>query len=85
MSVWKDARELGKAAANIAVALANGKKIDNAIKWAGGPKGVEMDAILLKPVPITWDNLDIVIAAGWVKKQVVCQGVDSAKAPAACK
>ena len=85
VSVWKDARELGKAAANIAVALANGKKIDNAIKWAGGPKGVEMDAILLKPVPITWDNLDIVIAAGWVKKQVVCQGVDSAKAPAACK
>jgi D-xylose transport system substrate-binding protein len=85
VSVWKDARELGKAAANIAVALANGKKIDNAIKWAGGPKGVEMDAILLKPVPITWDNLNIVIDAGWVKKQVVCQGVDVAKAPAACK
>jgi D-xylose transport system substrate-binding protein len=36
-------------------------------------------------VPITWDNLNIVIDAGWVKKQVVCQGVDSAKAPAACK
>ncbi len=85
VSVWKDARELGKAAANIAVALANGKKIDNAIKWAGGPKGVAMDAILLKPVPITWDNLNIVIDAGWVKKQVVCQGVDAAKAPAACK
>ena len=85
VSVWKDARELGKAAANIAVALANGKKIDDAIKWAGGPKGVEMDAILLKPVPITWDNLSLVIEAGWVKKQVVCQGVDSAKAPAACK
>ena len=85
VSVWKDARELGKAAANIAVALANGKKIDNAIKWSGGPKGVEMDAILLKPVPITRDNLDIVIKAGWVKKQVVCQGVDAADAPAACK
>ena len=85
VSVWKDARELGKAAANIAVALANGKKVDNAIKWAGGPKGVEMDAILLKPVPITWDNLNIVIDAGWVKKQVVCQGVVSAKTPNACK
>ncbi len=85
VSVWKDARELGKAAADIAVALANGKKIENAIKWSGGPKGVEMDAILLKPVPITWDNLNVVIDAGWVKKQVVCQGVDSAKAPAACK
>ena len=85
VSVWKDARELGKAAADIAVALANGQKINNAIKWAGGPKGVEMDAILLKPVPVTWDNLNVVIDAGWVKKQVVCQGVDSAKAPAACK
>jgi D-xylose transport system substrate-binding protein len=85
VSVWKDARELGKAAANIAVALASGQKIDDAIKWSGGPKGVEMDAILLKPVPITWDNLGIVIDAGWVEKEVVCQGVDSAKAPAACK
>ncbi len=85
VSVWKDARELGKAAANIAVALANGKKIGNAIKWSGGPKGVEMDAILLKPVPITRANLAIVIDADWVKKQVVCQGVDAGMAPGACK
>jgi D-xylose transport system substrate-binding protein len=83
--VWKDARELGKAAADIAVAQATGKKIDNAIKWSGGPKGIEMDAILLKPVPITQANLDKVITAGWVKKEVVCQGVDAAKAPAVCK
>ena len=33
----------------------------------------------------TKDNLDMVISAGWVKKQVVCQGVQSTKAPAACK
>ncbi len=85
VSVWKDARELGKAAANIAVALANGNKIDNAIQWAGGPKGVKMDAILLKPVPITRANLAIVIDADWVKKQVVCQGVDAGMAPSACK
>jgi D-xylose transport system substrate-binding protein len=85
VSVWKDARDLGKAAADIAVALANGKKVPNAIKWSGGPKKVEMDAILLKPVPITQDNLDEVIKAGWVSKEVVCQGVDPANAPAACK
>jgi D-xylose transport system substrate-binding protein len=84
VSVWKDARELGKTAANVAVALAKGNKIDNAIQWAGGPKGVKMDAILLKPVPITRANLDAVIDAGWVKKEVVCQGV-GAMAPAACK
>ena len=85
VSVWKDARELGKAAANIAVALANGQKIDSAIKWSGGPKGVAMEAILLKPVPITRANLANVIEAGWVKKQVVCQGVDGGRAPSACK
>jgi len=85
VSVWKDARELGKAAADVAVALANGNKIANAIPWAGGPKGVKMDAILLKPVPITRANLNAVIDAGWVNKQVVCQGVAGAQAPAACK
>ncbi len=85
VSVWKDARELGKAAANIAVALAKGEKVENAGKWAGGPKGIEMDSILLKPVPIVRDNLNIVIDAGWVSKDVVCQGVDAAKSPAACK
>jgi D-xylose transport system substrate-binding protein len=85
VSVWKDARELGKAAADVAVALANGNKIANAIPWAGGPKGVKMDASLLKPVPITRANLNAVIDAGWVNKQVVCQGVAGAQAPAACK
>ncbi len=85
VSVWKDARELGKAAANIAVALAKGEKVDNATKWAGGPKGIEMDSILLKPVPVTMDNLNNVIDAGWVEKQVVCQGVAAEKSPAACK
>ena len=78
VSVWKDARALGKAAADIAVALAEGKMVADAIKWSGGPKGIEMSAILLKPVPITRDNLDTVIEAGWVTKQVVCQGVDAA-------
>ena len=85
VSVWKDARVLGKAAADIAVALAEGKMVAEAIKWSGGPKGIEMSAILLKPVPITRDNLGTVIEAGWVTKQVVCQGVDAATAPAACQ
>lgn len=85
VSVWKDARDLGKAAADIAVKLAKGEKVDGAAKWAGGPKKVEMTAIFLAPVPITQDKLNVVIDAGWVAKDVVCQGVDAAKAPAACK
>ena len=85
VSVWKDARELGKSAADIAVALAKGEKIGRAIQWSGGPKGVAMEAILLKPVPITRANLNLVIEAGWVQKQVVCQGVNVGIAPGACK
>ncbi|MBN9525377.1 MAG: D-xylose ABC transporter substrate-binding protein [Alphaproteobacteria bacterium] len=88
VSVWKDARALGKRSAEIAVDLSKGTapdKIAGAAKWAEGAKKVPMDAILLTPVPITRDNLDVVIAAGWVTKDVVCQGVEAAKAPAACK
>lgn len=87
VSVWKDARELGKKAGEVAVMLAKGTdptKVEGAIKWSGGAKGVEMDAILLAPMPITRDNLDVVIKAGWVSKDVVCQGV-SKNVPAACK
>jgi len=86
VSVWKDSRELGKNAATIAAMLADGKKmgeIPNVMKWADGPNKVEMDAIFLKPVAITKDNLNVVIDAGWVKKDVVCQGVKADVA--ACK
>ena len=78
VSVWKDARDLGRAAGEIAVALAKGAMmadIKGAEKWSGGPKGVEMTSIFLKPLPITRDNLNVVIDAGWVAKDVVCQAV----------
>ena len=58
--------------------LADGKKmsdIPGAVKFAGGPKKVEMNSLFLKPIPITKDNLDVVIDAGWIKKDEVCQGV----------
>ncbi len=86
VSVWKDARELGKNAAAIASLLAKGTAmadVPGAVKWSGGPGGVEMDAIFLAPVPITKDNLNEVIDAGWVSKDVVCQGV-KAGTTAAC-
>jgi len=78
VSVWKDSRELGKAAASIAIELAKGTALDKvtgATKFSDGPKGVEMNAVLLAPIPITKDNLNLVIDAGWVAKDVVCQGV----------
>ena len=77
VSVWKDARQLGKAAGNIADMLASGKAmsdIPNAVKWSGGAKGVEMNAIFLAPTPITKDNISVVIDAGHIAKAKVCEG-----------
>ncbi len=85
VSVWKDARALGRRAARAAVALARGtapEAIPGAAPWSSGPRGVAVPAILLEPVPITRENLDVVIASGWVTKQAACRGVDGAGAPA---
>jgi D-xylose transport system substrate-binding protein len=87
VTIWKDSRELGKEAADIAAALADGKKMEeipNVQKFAGGANKVEVNAVFLTPVPVTKDNLGVVIEAGWVTKDVVCQGV-KADAVAACK
>ncbi|MBN2630316.1 MAG: substrate-binding domain-containing protein [Rhodobacteraceae bacterium] len=77
VSVWKDSRQLGAAAANIASALAGGAALDSvegAVKWSGGAKGVEMNAIFLAPTPITKDNLNVVIDAGHISKEQACEG-----------
>jgi len=78
VSVWKDARALGKQAAEVASLLADGKtmsEIPGVTKFAGGPKKVEMNTLLLTPIPITKDNLNVVIDAGWIGKAEICKGV----------
>ena len=78
VSVWKDSRALGKAAAEAAVAIADGKAIKDlpgVAKFNKGKKGVEMNSILLAPDPITKDNLNDVIDAGWITKDKACAGV----------
>jgi D-xylose transport system substrate-binding protein len=78
VSVWKDARLLGRTAAEQAMTLAKGTKLgalQGTRTWADGPRKVPMTSILLTPVPITKDNLEVVIQAGWVPKDVVCRGV----------
>ncbi len=52
MSVWKDSRELGKKAGEIASELAAGKSMDEiegTVKFSGGPKGVEMNSYFIAP------------------------------------
>ena len=78
VSVFKDSRELGRNAAEIAMQLAGGKKLNEIAgvqTWSEGPKKQAMTAVFLKPVPITRDNLNLVVDSGWVAKDVVCQGV----------
>ena len=78
VSVWKDARELGKAAGEVAVALAQGTAmadVDGMVEFTT-PEGNVMNSILLTPVPITQDNLSVVVDAGWITTDTLCQGVD---------
>ncbi|MCZ8180121.1 MAG: D-xylose ABC transporter substrate-binding protein [Rhizobium sp.] len=86
VSVWKDSRELGKKAGEIANELAAGKSMDEiagTVKFSGGPKGVEMNSYFIAPLPITKENLNVVIDAGWITKEEACQGV-AAGSVAAC-
>ena len=87
VSVWKDSRVLGKVAGEAANDLADGKKVADVAKgntFADGSKKVKMSAILIPPVAITRDNLNLVIDAGWITKEKACAGADAAKVPA-CK
>jgi D-xylose transport system substrate-binding protein len=85
VSVWKDARVLGREAAEAAVLIAAGKPVPGTVTWAEGERKVAMTSKFLKPVAITRDNLDVVLNAKWISKDALCRGVNVAKAPAACK
>ncbi|MGR3839824.1 MAG: D-xylose ABC transporter substrate-binding protein [Cognatishimia sp.] len=83
VSVWKDARDLGRSAGEIAVALAGGgmmKDVEGAQAWTS-PAGTTMTATFLAPVPITADNLSLVVDAGWITQESLCQGVSGGPAP----
>lgn len=83
VSVWKDARDLGRNAGEIAVTLANGAMmadIDGAVEWTS-PSGTTMWAKFLPPIPVTQDNLDVVVDAGWIDLETLCQGVSDGPSP----
>jgi len=83
VSVWKDARELGRAAGQIAVTLAKGVPMGTVYgssDWTS-PGGTTMTAIFLSPNPITAANLDAVVDAGWIEQEKLCQGVTNGPSP----
>jgi D-xylose transport system substrate-binding protein len=78
VSVWKNAKDLGKVAAEAANALADGAdmaSIAGVAKFSGGKNGVEMNSILLAPTPITKANINVAIDAGHITKDQACAGV----------
>ena len=85
LTVWKDARELGTAAAEAAIALCgnpDASKISGAAPFTT-PGGNEISSIFLSPKAITKDNLNEVLDAGWTDAATLCQGV-TAGSVAAC-
>jgi D-xylose transport system substrate-binding protein len=79
VDVWKDARELGTAAGEAAIQLCGDPDI-SAVEGTApfeSPGGNELTSILLEPIPITQDNLDVVLDAGWIDQETLCQGVEA--------
>jgi D-xylose transport system substrate-binding protein len=77
VSVWKNSIELGQAAGKAALELCKNPDITKvtgakASKTAGG---LDSYSLLLNPVPITKDNLQVVLDANWITKDVLCKGV----------
>ena len=81
VSVWKDSRELGRQAGEIAIQLLESggdlSAVEGATTFSDGPNGVDMTSILLAPTAITQDNLNLMLEAEWLSQDVLCQGVES--------
>ena len=79
VDVWKDARALGTAAGEAAIQLckdADASKVEGASPFTT-PGGNDLSTILLTPIPVTQDNLDVVLDAGWIDQETLCKGVEA--------
>ena len=85
VDVWKDARALGTAAGEAAIGLCanpDPAAVAGAAPFTT-PGGNELSSIFLEPIPITQDNLDLVVDAEWISTEDLCQGVEAGSV-AAC-
>jgi D-xylose transport system substrate-binding protein len=83
VTVWKNAYSLGQAGAKAAIEMAEGKPVTEA-KPFKTPTGQTQPSILLTPIAITKDNLNLVVDAKWISKDELCNGVTE-NPPRACK
>jgi D-xylose transport system substrate-binding protein len=101
VDVWKDAFGLGETAGNAAIQMCAGTAVADitAPDTLGDhvrpdtlnvtdfttPGNKTVKSIILKPTPITQENLDLVVELGWITQEALCRDVDPATAPAACQ
>lgn len=91
VDVWKNANELGKAAGQAAIQLCEGTAMEEitidleaSVAPTDGnsptdfetPGGNTVKSLILQPTPLTAEDLDVVINAGWyATKDDICAGV----------
>jgi D-xylose transport system substrate-binding protein len=80
---WKNTYSLGQTAAKAAIEMAEGKPVTGTKPYKT-PTGQTQPSILLTPVAITRDNLNLVLDAKWISKAELCDGVTE-NPPPACK
>ena len=79
MTVYKAVKQEADAAAKLAVGLAKGEQQTAPDTIKDPESGADVPAVLLQPVAITIDNVNDVIADGYVKKEEVCGGEFASK------
>jgi D-xylose transport system substrate-binding protein len=78
VSVWKDSRQLGKAAGEAAVAMATGTAmadIPNVVQFTS-PAGVDLTSVFLEPTPLTQENLNLAVDGGQITAEELCADVE---------
>ena len=83
VTVWKNSYDLGQAAAKAAIEMAESKPVTGTKPFTT-PTGQMQPSILLTPIAITRDNLNLVLDFKWITKAELCDGVTE-NAPAVCK
>jgi D-xylose transport system substrate-binding protein len=84
VSVWKDVRELARESADwIVHVLDGGDPADFAgvVTFETPVNKFGVNAFLIAPTPILQGNLDVVVDAGHITKDVLCEGITGGPSP----
>ena len=49
--------------------------------FSGGAKHITVNGVLLTPLAVTKDNLNVIVDKGWITKAEVCAGVEAGQDP----